>query len=122
MVQKIIHWLPRILSIAFILFLSLFALDVFGEYTGWELVLALFMHLLPSFVLLGIVIISWKYDLVGAVVFLVFAVLYIKEAGLDRPWTWYAFISGPAFLTAILFFVSWLQKKKRKDSLQNKAI
>lgn len=113
--KKIISWFPRILSLAFVLFLSLFALDVFGEYTGWELVIALFMHLLPTFVLLGVVIISWKYDLVGAIVFFAFAFFYIVAAGLGRPWSWYAFISGPAFIVAILFFVSWLQKRKDRQ-------
>jgi hypothetical protein len=112
--NKIIYWLPRILSIAFVLFISLFALDVFGQYSGWELMTALFMHLIPSLVLLAVVLISWKYELVGAIVFLAFAVFYVITAGLDRPWTWYAFISGPAVVVSILFFLSWLQKKKLK--------
>ena len=110
--RKVIHWLPRILSIAFVLFLSLFALDVFTEYSGWDLVLALFMHLMPSLVFLAVVAISWKYDLVGAIVFFAFAVFYIYAAGFGGPWTWYAFISGPSFIVAIFFFISWLQKKK----------
>ena len=81
------------------------------EYTGWDLVLALFMHLLPPLILLGVVVISWKYDLVGAVVFFGFAVFYVFAAGFDRPWSWYAFISGPALIVAALFLVSRLQKK-----------
>ena len=109
--RKIIHWLPRILGVGFVVFLSLFALDVFGEYSGWETILAFFIHLLPSFVLLGVVIIAWKHDLVGAVVFLAFAVFYIWMAGLDRPWSWYAGISGPAALVGILFLMSWFQKR-----------
>lgn len=111
---KIIYWLPRVLSIAFVLFLSLFALDAFTEYTGWELVLALFMHLLPSIVLLGTIAISWRHDLVGVIVFFSFAVFYIQMAGLNRPWTWYVFISGPSFVVAILFLLSWLQKRRHK--------
>lgn len=109
--RKIIHWLPRILSMAFVLFLSLFALDVFGEYTGWELVLALFMHLLPSLVLLGVIVISWKHDLAGAVVFFGFAVFYVFAVGFDRPWSWYAGISCPAAIVGILFLFNWFQKK-----------
>jgi len=111
--KEIIRWLPRILSIAFVLFLSLFAMDVFGEYTGWELILALLIHLLPSFALLGVVLISWKHELAGAVIFSAFGIFYVMAAGLSRPWTWYAFISGPAFVVAILFFISWLQKKNK---------
>ncbi|MFA4998665.1 MAG: hypothetical protein WC514_01465 [Candidatus Paceibacterota bacterium] len=110
--RRIIYWSPRILSIAFILFLSLFSLDVLTEYTGWDLALALFMHLLPLLVLLGIIIISWKYDLVGAIVFSGFGIFYVFAAGFNRPWSWYAFISGPAIIVGILFLLSWIQKRK----------
>jgi hypothetical protein len=112
--NKIILWLPRVISIAFVLFISLFALDVFSEYTGWNAVVAFLIHLIPSIVLLGVVLLSWKYELIGTAVFLAFAVFYIVSAGLDKPWTWYAFISGPAVLTSILFFLSWIQKRKNK--------
>ncbi len=109
--KNTIYWLPRIISIAFVLFLSLFALDVFTEYTGWNLVIAIFIHLLPSLILLGVIVISWKYDLVGAIIFLGFAVFYVCMAGFNRPWSWYACISGPAVVIGILFLVSWFQKK-----------
>jgi hypothetical protein len=110
--MKIIYWLPRILSIAFVLFLSLFSLDVFSEYGGWNVVLPLLIHLVPSFVLLGVIIISWKHDLVGAIAFLGFAVFYVFAVGLDRPWSWYAGISCPSAVVGILFLLSWLQKGK----------
>jgi hypothetical protein len=35
--KKIIYRSPRILSIVFILFLALFAIDVFKEYSGWKI-------------------------------------------------------------------------------------
>jgi hypothetical protein len=38
---KTIYWLPRALSVAFALFIGVFALDVFEEYAGWEAALAL---------------------------------------------------------------------------------
>jgi len=110
--MKIIYWLPRILSIGFVLFISLFALDVFSEHSGWSVIPALFMHLLPSFVLLGIIIVVWKHDLMGAAIFLILAVFYIWMVGFDRPWSWYAFISGPAAIVGILYFISWFQKRK----------
>lgn len=110
---KIIYWLPRILSIAFVLFLSLFALDVFGEYSGWQAVLGFLIHLLPSFVLLAVILISWKYDLVGAIVFLCFAIFYVFLVGFDRPWSWYVGISCPSAVVGILFFLSWFQKSRK---------
>jgi hypothetical protein len=113
MTLKIIYWLPRILSIGFILFLSLFSLDVFSEYSGWNVVLPLLIHLIPSFVLSGVAIIFWKYDLVGTVVFLGFAIFYIFMVGLNRPWSWYAAISGPATIVGILFFINWWLQRRR---------
>ncbi|MDD2913271.1 MAG: hypothetical protein PHS29_01345, partial [Candidatus Pacebacteria bacterium] len=109
----IIHWLPRILSIGFVLFLSLFALDVFSEYSGWNVALPLLMHLIPSFVLLGIILVAWKYDLVGAIVFLGFAIFYVFAAGFDRPWSWYVCISCPAAIVGILFFINWWFQRRR---------
>lgn len=109
---KTIYWLPRILSLAFVTFLSLFALDVFGQYTGWPLMVALLIHLVPSFILLAIILIAWKYELVGAIVFLLAAIGYVLMVGLNRPWSWYTGISGPALIVSILFFIAWRKKNK----------
>ena len=114
MINKIVYWFPRILSIAFVLFLSLFALDVFGEYSGWQTILAFLIHLLPSFILLAVILVAWRYDLVGAVAFLGFAVFYIFMVGFNRPWSWYVGISCPAAIVGILFFLSCLASKKKK--------
>lgn len=105
--MKTIYWLPRILSIAFVLFLSVFSFDVFSEYSGWSAVLPLLVHLIPSIVLLIVAAIAWRYAWVGAVIFLGFAIFYVFAAGFDRPWSWYAGISGPSALVGILYLLSW---------------
>jgi hypothetical protein len=112
---KIIIWLPRILGIGLVLFLSLFAADVFGEYSGWQLAIALFMHLIPSLVLLAAVAIAWKRELFGAIAFLFGAIFYVCVIGFDGHWTWYAFISGPAVVVSALYFAAWRQKRKLKN-------
>lgn len=111
--MKIIYWLPRILSIGFVLYLSLFALDVFSEYSGLDVVLPFLIHLIPSFVLLVAVMIAWKHDLVGVVIFLGFAIFYIFMVGLNRPISWYMGISLPSAIVGILFLLSYLQKEKK---------
>ena len=113
-VKKVLYWLPRILSIGFILFLSLFALDVFREYSGWKIIPALFIHLLPSLILLVLIIIAWKHDLVGVAVFFIAAISYVLIAGFHRHWSWYASISGPSVIIGILFLISWFQTRKLK--------
>lgn len=108
--KKIFYWLPRILSIIFPLFLSEFAIDAFSEYSGLEVIAPLFVHLIPTFVLLGAVMLAWRYDLVGTVIFMGFALLYVQNVGLERPWSWYAGIAAPAALVGILYLVSWYQR------------
>lgn len=113
--NRAFYWAPRVLSLLFIAFLSVFALDVFEEYEGWALAVALFMHLLPSLVLLGVVAIAWKYELVGAIAFLIGALLYIWWtwwARRDDLWIGYTVICGPAIIVAILFFLNWRHKNK----------
>lgn len=109
--QKIIHWLPRILSFGYVLFFSLFAFDVFSGPFSWTMILAFAVHLLPSFLLLIAIVVSWKYDLFGFFIFFGFAVGYVFMVGFDRPWSWYAAISGPSAVVGILYLLSWRQRK-----------
>lgn len=120
--KNIFYWLPRILSLLFVAFLSLFALDVFSEYQGWELIIALAIHLIPSFVLLVTAIIAWKFDLVGVVVFLGAAILYVWNAGFDKPWSWYAFIAGPAALVGLLYLGNFILRKSTSKTLEKSSL
>jgi len=109
--NKFIYWSPRLLSILLAAFLSIFSADVFGQYQGWQLLLALFMHLLPEFVTLAVAIIAWRYDLVGVIFFFGAAIFYIWITKLEQHWSAYAIISGSAIIIAVLYFLSWRQKK-----------
>jgi len=63
---RMLHWLPRILGIMVILFISIFALDAFEpERTLWQQLGTLLIHLVPSFILLGILLIAWKWEFIG---------------------------------------------------------
>ena len=77
MAKRILFWAPRILAILYILFISLFALDVFGEDYGFLVTIwALFMHLIPSFIMLTGLLIAWKRPFAGGILFLLLAVLF----------------------------------------------
>jgi len=116
-VSKFIYWTPRILSIIFLCFLALFSLDVFSpELTFWQIVLRLFMHNIPMLILLAVLIISWKYEIVGGIAFILAGLLYVVLLMMN-PFEWYMIawslqIAGPAFLIGILFLVNWFKKKK----------
>lgn len=117
-INKFIYWTPRILAIIFILFLAILSADIFGNnYTFWETVLGLFMHNLPTFFLLVILIISWKYEIVGGVTFILFGILYIIITLLRKVFEWgvllsILIISGISLIIGILFIIGWIKKKK----------
>lgn len=112
--KKFLYYSPRVLSVLFVLFLSLFSLDVFNEYSGWGVLLPLLIHLLIPILLLLAVIIAWKYDLFGALAFFVFIGLFFYEAGFGRDWTVYLAIILPASIIGILFLINYFNWGKRK--------
>jgi hypothetical protein len=115
---KLIYWTPRILSILFLVFLALFSLDVFDEkLTFGQTMLALLMHNIPTLILLAIVFISWKYEIIGGIAFILAGLFYITMRATSKSFEWYmiswiAIIAGPAFLIGALFLVNWFKKKQ----------
>ena len=117
-INRFLYWAPRILSILFLLFLAMFSLDVFDEQLGfWGTVLGLFMHNIPVLVLLVVLIIAWKYEIVGGIAFILAGLAYICMTIQRVEWhialSWSMIIAGPAFLVGILFLINWYQKKKK---------
>jgi uncharacterized membrane protein YeiB len=112
--KQLLFWTPRLAGILFILFLSMFALDIFG--TGlsfWDTVVALFMHLIPSIVLAIAVAVAWKWEWVGAVLFSGWAILYAVLLG-SRGFDWftYAMIGGLPILIGLIFLAGWIWRKQ----------
>jgi len=111
--RQLLFWAPRGLTILFILFLGLFALDVFGEgYTFWETAVALFMHLIPNMILALILVLAWKWEWIGAAVFAGVGIFYIVWVWGRFPLVTYAVISGPLFLISLLFLVGWFYRSE----------
>ena len=114
---RFLYWTPRILGILFAAFLGLFALDVFNEgYGPGETVVALVMHLVPTFVVLAALGVAWRWEWVGAVLFFGLAVFYVAMAWGQFPLVSYLAISGPLFLTGLLFLVNWRYKDELRQS------
>jgi hypothetical protein len=108
---RILFWTPRILVFLFAIFVSLFALDVFGEGRGfWETVLALLIHLIPTAIILIALVISWRWELIGGILFIGLGLWYILESGGKAPWSVYALMAGVPFLVGVLFLVNWRYK------------
>ena len=106
---RLVYWAPRVLGIAFVIFLSLFALDVFDEGLGfWQTLAALGMHLIPSFILVITLVLAWRWEWIGTAVFGAAGVLYTIWAW--RHPNWVLFIAGPLFVVAALFIMSWISR------------
>jgi len=119
-INKFIYWTPRILCILFLLFLTIFSLDVFDENLGfWGTILGLFMHNIPVFVLAIVLWISWYYEIVGGIVFILAGILFMISSvarQAPNPWyitlSWSLIIAVPAFMIGILFLIGFYYKKK----------
>lgn len=91
-----------ILSIGFAIFISVFALDVFGEKT-W--LLALIIHLIPTYVVIILTVISWKKEFLGGILWLIMGVFYLWMS-------WQAWVVAvPAVVIGGLNL--WLSKKRK---------
>ena len=78
------------------------------------------MHNIPTIILLIALIISWKYEIVGGIGFIIAGILYIGfiianliKTGFEWYYlAWAMQISGVAFLIGILFLIGWFKKRK----------
>jgi hypothetical protein len=122
--NKLLFWTPRILGIIFVLFLIMFSLDVFEPgLTAWQIAIGLLIHNIPALFLLIILIISWRHEIVGGIVFILVGLLYILMLVMNSKLEWYMLswsvtIAGPAFLVGILFIVNWRKKHNHKIALK----
>jgi hypothetical protein len=122
---KIIHWTPRVLCVLAILLVSMFALDAFQpNLTIWEQLRDFLMHLIPSFILTAFLILTWKYELVGGIIFaligLVFSPIifrhnYAMNQSVSMSMIVTASITFPFILVGVLFIWSHFLKKKQKN-------
>ena len=77
-VGRLVYWLPRIMCIAFAVFVSLFALDVFQGGLGfWQTALLFSIHLIPTAVIVAVLIVAWRWEWVGAAIFATLAGCYM---------------------------------------------
>jgi hypothetical protein len=119
--------MPRILGILAILFVSMFALDSFSpERTFLQNTIAFIMHLIPSFILLALLIVAWKYEKTGGLIMLVFSLAFsflvyeinFKRTNSIATGLFDALILGfPFILAGILFMINGYRKRKGRSAI-----
>ena len=118
---KIFHWLPRIICILAILFISLFAADAFTpELTIWQQLGAFIIHLIPSFILLAILTIAWKWEYIGGIIFIIIGLglspfVFVHNYKMNNS-IWVSLgiilsITFPFVIVGVLFIVSHFHKE-----------
>ena len=104
--QDMVRWIPRVLGVTMVLFLGMFASDAFqGDASSGEKVLDLLMHLIPAALCMAVVVVAWKCEAIGAVVFTMLAGVYGLWA-MPR-WDWIAVIGGALLLVAFSYATVW---------------
>jgi len=68
------HYPALLISILAIGFVSIFSLDAFDHGTASEQLFDFMMHLIPTFVLIIILAIAWKWELIGGIIYVLLGI------------------------------------------------
>ena len=119
---KVLHWTPRIICILAIIFISLFALDSFSpDLTVWQQIGAFLIHLIPSFILIALLIVAWKWEFIGGIIFtliglgfspFIFKHNYNMNHSVGMSLGIILMVTFPFVVVGILFIMSYFMKKK----------
>jgi hypothetical protein len=113
MKEKILYWMPRIFTILAIIFMLMFSLDTLGEKVPLsDKLLGLFMHNIPVLILTVILIIAWKRELIGGILFIaafIAAAIFFKSFT-GNPGSLVVIL--PFLLTGVLFIIHHILYRK----------
>jgi hypothetical protein len=120
---KFVHWIPRILCILAILFISMFALDSFAPHlTIWQQIGGFLIHLIPTYILVAALVVAWKWELIGGILFvlvgagfspLVYNINYHRTHSVMVSLGILLMVTFPFILVGGLFLLSHFLKKKK---------
>lgn len=120
--KRILHWTPRVVCILAILFISMFALDAFQpSLTVWQQIRAFLMHLTPSFILLILLLVSWRWELIGGSLFVLIGVAltpiifkhnYAMNNSVGTSIAIISTITVPFIIVGVLFILNHYHRKK----------
>jgi hypothetical protein len=106
MTSKIMYWIPRVLTIVFILFMTIFSLDVFGgDETFGAKMLGFLVHNIPVLIIIAILIIAWRQEIIGGALLMLAALTgtHYFHSFSGNPGS--LVVLAPFFLTGILFIL-----------------
>lgn len=105
-------WIPRVLTIIFILFISLFALDVFSMDTPlYQQIGGFVIHIIPSIIIAIILVVFWKNPYYSGLAYILLAIAFTLFFHTYQ--NFYSFILL-SFLPAFIGFLFIIFKKPMK--------
>ncbi len=116
MKNKTLFWAPRIICMLAIAFVMLFSFDVFEpKYTFGEQMFAFLMHNIPTLILIALLIVAWKWELAGGILFIFISLLGIVFFTRFFTENFYSIIvTGPFLIVGALFMIHYFLDKKGK--------
>ena len=114
--SRFLYYTPRIAGILMILFVALFALDVFGgPESFWRQLLVFVIHAAPAIVLAILMFFAWRKPVVGFIVFGLAAIGFMRFVIMGGDFAAGNFIMfvAPLALISALFWINW----KWKDAI-----
>ncbi len=118
--KKILFWLPRILSICLLFLNFILAFDVYLEdWTLGEKNIGFIIHLIPFFIILTSLIIAWKRELSGSLIFIALGMIMLIYILLFRIEMWLSLfiISLPLIIIGLLFLLNYFLFTRKKEKI-----
>lgn len=110
--EKIIFWLGRGVVILLICFMVLLSFDVFSESnTALDIIIGFVMHNIPVFIIILLLMASWKRDTVGGIGFIIIGILFTIFFRTYQRLDTFLVISFPLLLAGCLFLIHKYQIK-----------
>lgn len=109
--NMLVTWAPRVIAILGIGFISLFSLDAFSSGVPLSEALPGFaIHMIPSLVLVAILVVAWRFELVGGIAFLLISI--VPFVRLSNPVWVNLILAGPFMVAGLLFIVSYFRPSR----------
>jgi hypothetical protein len=115
--NKALSWILRVLLVVMAIVIGLFSLDVFGQgYSFWKTILAFTIHNIPSFVLLIVLAIAWKWEHIAGFMLVFLAMAGTLPFGPPNNRNAFAYtILGIVALIGIFFVLNYFVFDRKKQ-------
>lgn len=119
--NNFIFWLPRIILILLILFISIFSFDVFeGNNTIIEKLIDLFMHLIPTLILIILLVIAWKKPFIGFILLIITGTFSIFFFNINKNPYVILILILPQYIIGLLFLLDYKYNSKKSKKIKKK--